>query len=411
MCQVLHFLDVFTDGSCWYPSQPQLRFASFAIVAACTLTNDSWILQASTLPGVLQSAFRAELFACRQVLRWACANKQSVRVWIDCNAVLQKLKRLQTTSVLPSRTTKHSDLWRDIHACLHNEHGVRFVFTKVGAHQPLDICDDTFEEWVFTHNGNADRQASLSNQQRPPDFWSLFHAHQVQVRAVTDINREVQRHLLRVSHAVLQKQKTKEEHPSPQDYLEGNPAVAPRPAHEWTPLPQRALCSLDVRSKFGDRQCQALCEWYWNVLSGSESPAEWISLYQLYIDYMGTTGHGGPVVVQHKWYDPELEPDLVLTPFLFKRRCSWWGRMFREVLDCLGAKPQLTFGRPKSHMFSLHTNCCFIPWPLSRCEIVERWVGKHLNHPATRNGDTVNRLPGDRGPRNIGHTSAEQHVA
>ena len=408
---VAAFLDVFTDGSCWYPGQPAIRFASFAILVVGREFSDCWFLQSGSLPGILQTAFRAELYACRQTLQWACNQRRSVRLWVDCQSVLKKLQTLQQTKVPPPRNSKHADLWRDIHACLHNDAGVHFVFTKVTAHQNLDDCESALEEWACVHNRLVDQQASVANQQRPPAFWQLFHEHHTQVTATAAISREVQRHQLNVSRAVLRKEKVREEGGPCLDHLEPNPRVAPLPQDEWRPLPPKGPCTPTVLQKYGQRQCEAFCNWYWGVLEQSESPALWISLYQLYIDYMGSCSHGGPVVFQHKWFDPVLEPDLVLTPFLFKKRCSWWGKMFREILTGFQALPQMTFGRPRSLMLSLHTNCCYIPWPQTRCDAIERWIGKHLIHPSTRNGDTVNRLPGNCGPRDLCVSAAVQNVA
>ena len=405
------FVDVFTDGSCWYPAQPALRFASFAILGVASGQTDSWIIQSGPLPGLIQNAFRAELYACRQALRWAIHWKQSLRLWIDCQSVLQKLCALQASSVEPSRNSKHADLWRDIYACLHNEVGVEFSFTKDAAHQSFDACETALEDWVATHNGLVDRQANLANQQRPPAFWELFHEHSTQVDAVAVICRDIQRHQMNVSRAVLHKQKLREAGAVTQAQLDSNPAPAPLPAQAWTPLPDRGPFTASLLQKYGKRQCETLCDWYWGVLAHAESRVEWISMYQLYIDYMGSQQCGGPVVANHKWYDPVFEPDFDLTPFLFKRRCSWWGKMFREILACFGASPQFTFGRPKSHMLSLHTNCCYIPWPAERCEIIECWIGRYLSHPSTRNGETVNKLPGDRGPRELSFLSAEQTPA
>ena len=81
-----HWIDVFTDGSCMFPSEPAYRFASWAVCVAGL--DISWehsdVIGAGPLPGILQSAFRAEMYAILQAVRWAVKFKRKLRVWCDC---------------------------------------------------------------------------------------------------------------------------------------------------------------------------------------------------------------------------------------------------------------------------------------------------------------------------------------
>ena len=58
-------IHLFTDGSCLFQQDPALRFASFAVVLADPAgdASDSLVVDVGHLPGVLQSSYRAEIYA------------------------------------------------------------------------------------------------------------------------------------------------------------------------------------------------------------------------------------------------------------------------------------------------------------------------------------------------------------
>ena len=70
------FIDLFTDGSCFWPTEPSYRLASWAVCWAGQPSQmaspaDSTLLGAGFLPGLQQTAFRAELTALKIALTWA----------------------------------------------------------------------------------------------------------------------------------------------------------------------------------------------------------------------------------------------------------------------------------------------------------------------------------------------------
>ena len=85
------WIDLFTDGSCHFPTQPW-RLASWAVTQACSCDladeSASVVLAASSLAGVMQSAFRAEVRAVLKAIRIAHKTAKPVRIWSDCNGVV-----------------------------------------------------------------------------------------------------------------------------------------------------------------------------------------------------------------------------------------------------------------------------------------------------------------------------------
>ena len=91
--QVLH---LFTDGSCASQHDALLRFASWSVVSA-GLQGDfesTHILATGVLPGILQSAYRAEVFAVRQALRACHPSLCVISLWTDCAAVVSLCREI-----------------------------------------------------------------------------------------------------------------------------------------------------------------------------------------------------------------------------------------------------------------------------------------------------------------------------
>ena len=86
---------VFTDGSCLNQGFPSCRLAAWAVVLADARgVTPGQVLDAAPLPGMMQSSYRAEIFAVLRALN--CMRLQSARVaiWTDCNAVVKRFGRL-----------------------------------------------------------------------------------------------------------------------------------------------------------------------------------------------------------------------------------------------------------------------------------------------------------------------------
>lgn len=107
---------VFTDGSCLWPRSKSLRLASWAIVQA-NYNGDpcsSQVVMAGAVPGVLQSTHRAELLAVLQTLRCTKFWGRSVRIWSDCEAVVNRVRKILAFREVPKINSPNSDLWLDI---------------------------------------------------------------------------------------------------------------------------------------------------------------------------------------------------------------------------------------------------------------------------------------------------------
>ena len=94
--------DLFTDGSCPYPAESYLRVAAWGVVVAGGLGAPGTLLATGHLPGLIQSAFRAELTAVISAAKFAAISHSKVRIWSDCLGVVKRFARLLRGDWSPS---------------------------------------------------------------------------------------------------------------------------------------------------------------------------------------------------------------------------------------------------------------------------------------------------------------------
>ena len=169
------FLEVFTDGSCLLPTIPQVRLASWAVVLAASHPGRPWIISSGPLPGLIQTAFRAEIFAVLSALTFANLARRPVRIWSDCAGVIRKLRRLQTGDIQIRPSMLNCDLWRRV-ADVMAQLTVPWSVHKVAAHVDAEDSKSALEDWLIFNNDVVDRAADAANYQRPASFWEIWES-------------------------------------------------------------------------------------------------------------------------------------------------------------------------------------------------------------------------------------------
>lgn len=185
--------DIFTDGSCAFQADSQLQFASWSVVVANKLT-DCWdfavhgILAAAPLPGLVLTAFRAELYALAYALHQGAIQQRSVRIWSDCLGVVNRFTLLTKGVKRLKPTTPNADLWAWVlqsveHLGLH-----RIQVCKTEAHKSIQEATTRSMLWRYWNNAAANRAARVANVNRPCEFWELWERVATEFRAARQIH-------------------------------------------------------------------------------------------------------------------------------------------------------------------------------------------------------------------------------
>ena len=348
---------VFTDGSCLNQAHPTCRLASWSVVLAAIDNGACRVVTSGPLPGIMQSSYRAEIFAVLKALQAMRMQTQRVHLWCDCQAVVSRMQRLLNGSE-PKPTSAHSDLWREVFDALRDFLPEQVVITKVAAHQKVVEAASPLEEWCFIHNSHQGM--------RPTEFWTLFDQQVNTTIACRNFSRVVQRVLLRISKAVI---KAEAEPDGDARADVGAPAVVPDGV--WRPLGVLQVPAQAVRW-YGDAAVRSILSWYWQATFESTSEVIWVSQFQLYLDFQ-LSGGCGPTKFD-RWRDGSETPHLDLLSIPFQTRVRWFSKVLKESLRHHGQGSAYSYCRPFSKSLFLHTGCIAAPWCKQRINAIDDWI-------------------------------------
>ena len=169
-------IDVFTDGSCFWPTHEEFRMASWAVCLAGPIhmnasAAETVVLGVGHLAGLIQTAFRAELMALRVTLQWAL-KWSGVRIWLDCQGVIDRYNLHVIGGKPISMVSSNGDLWQEVFELANSVGLSRIQLVKIDAH--VAITDFTPEalRWARINNGCVDSAAKECNKSRGGGFWN-----------------------------------------------------------------------------------------------------------------------------------------------------------------------------------------------------------------------------------------------
>ena len=154
---VVERLDLFVDGSCAWPQSRHLRVASWAVVVARHFPGEEIrVLNAGCLPDIMQTSFRAEIFALYVACKFCRGAGARARVWCDCLGVVRKANMLLGGHWRVKPNTKNCDLWRLVAEELAELAG-RVEVHQVRAHTTVGEETDVVQEWAQMNNQDVDQ--------------------------------------------------------------------------------------------------------------------------------------------------------------------------------------------------------------------------------------------------------------
>ena len=155
---------LFTDGSCREYGHADFALAGWGVI----LANTAEAVACGTVPGLLQTAPRAEILALTAAARWALHSGLPCIVWTDAANVADGVSLLQDTGCLPGHAD--SDLWERLAGFLGQLDSRRFLVRHTPSHLDLSLTESPVEDWLATHNNHADVLAGFANTNRPQVF-------------------------------------------------------------------------------------------------------------------------------------------------------------------------------------------------------------------------------------------------
>ena len=383
-------LDVFTDGSCLFSHDRDLRLAAWAVsvcdAGPCDPNGVFQVLASAPLSGLVQSAYRAELFAVQVALQHARHKGCGIRVWTDCQGVQVRFKRLVEQGGRLNVNGPHADLWTAILDHVDAIGRSRVIVAKVTAHVPKEQLDLDIETWLAKGNNAVDAAAKCANRDRGDKFWTLWQNTVDEVLGSRALSDRIRDHLVAVNRRWLQ--------------FAGDEAVTPeRPATrqakeqpmEWSISEKLDVVLPRFGKLFGDQIAELMARW-WSSLIIPDGELQWISYAQLYVDWQLEMAHPGPMKLHGKWFNGGVSG---CTPeaFTFRQRSKWFRLCVQQWSRDINISFAKATTRPCSVWLACHIGAASIPISQPRKLRIESWLKQHLSAPVVGLGDGLDALP------------------
>ena len=321
---------VFTDGACEQFGHSSLALAAWGV----TLGDSGLVISGSALPGIVQSAPRAQLTAMISAAKWVGHYRCRTVVWADAKNVVDGVSAIQA-GVFPAFEENH-DLWQTLQSLLDALPSEDFRVFHVPSHLSMELTAGPFEDWIARWNGHVDTVAGYVNGQRSAEFKSV---HQAAVTYYTDMlqkQRALRGIYFRIAETTNRPQQVPEateEHE--QDWL--------LPAATWGPKVNDLELQLSVswarvvahRSSLPTDFVHDLCSFLWNQEATTDLAAHvsWLELVfvvdlSLGIDFPISGDNGNWVSAKSVVFKP--------TAPTVAGRLRFIRRALRESLSALG---------------------------------------------------------------------------
>ena len=369
-------IDLFTDGTCVDPKQPETRVAAWAVVQG-NVAAAPLVAAAGPLQGILQTSYRAEITAVIFACRLAQVAGRSARIWVDCQGVVSKARRLIARDWRPRASSCNYDLWVELADVL-DQVGHAVQLCKVAAHDHEDGYDAT-TLWVLHHNHLADQAAEQANMRRGDDFWrtwsQLRHevmAEEQRVKALIQLHTRVARIATRSRSAA--------------DTAMRAPVIEEPPQNYGMSLPLTSGAFPALEARFTSDFVVAVRDWYqraFNSPAAKAFPVRWVSALQLFFDFVASAGFEPPQysTTTRTWFLPgRLAAHEVITVDTTKK-VRWFAQMLRGIARVSGGIYHAKETRPCSSTVLVKCLCVAVNVVPARLRIVDGLLAR-----ATRNG-------------------------
>ena len=385
---------VFTDGSCLWQAQPHVRIAAWSSVLACPF-DATWkfgvqgILGSSYLPGLCQTAFRAELYALAYSLHQAAQVGAQIHIWSDCLGVVNVFHLLTKGKRHLKPTTSNGDLWKWVLESVGRLGLDRIRICKVKAHQSIQSASSRYEVWQWWNNNAADRAARMSNSSRPPHFWQIWTAYATEFFHACRLHDQVVAVQMAVADYSINHGRTAEEDPPLPVVKVGRTFTKFYDDQNW-----RGDIPVELTRTYGISLSRKLVHWWTTrIRTPSQSELRWIPLTVLYVDFQLTYGCVGPVKLGKGWVEPQTRPYLDVGKYPHTTRLRWFRCFIASFLKHSQIRMAIETCKPQCESVQAFVPCASLGWDRACLSKAELWLHRHLKVLCNRDSKGLRNLP------------------
>ena len=387
-------LDVFTDGSCLFPTNPLLRVASWAVVLGSPFQldfamSDFKALAGQPLPGIIQTAYRAELYAILTALRFAHKHQRGIRIWTDCQSAIAAFAT-HVRDALPVRANSHHcDLLSAIQQLASTIGPGCVEVLKVPAHVSRSCYDNDLERWLISGNESADRLAKSANAARPAADWSLWSAYSEQLDICTEQASLARAHILAVSK--FWNEAASQDRPAVPQVSRPLREARVQPELQLTIPASLELTGLSFHRFFGLDLFRRVSAWF-SSIRASDCPLQWISFHQLFISFQKRQGPVHVSKIDGVWKVETGEVASLANHMRVGVRVKFFRLMLQQFLKDCSIQFTTATVRPASQWICCFKGALAIDITHEEHHFVEGFLAAQLPEPASGPGKTLDRL-------------------
>ena len=388
-------LDLFTDGSCLVPADPDFRMAACSVIHAAPFQLDYGPdnfrpIVAAPLPGILQSAYRAELYALVCALSIAAKFESHVRIWSDCGSVIRVFEKHVRDQVPVNPNSKHSDLLVRMVSAARELGLSRIAVLQVPAHEDKTAFANELDLWLLDGNNIADASAVAANRARSAWVWNLWESYVQQTVQCREDGEAVRQLIVAVARlwtedAVVTSLPSTPGVPVPPKRTDRRPQLKfsmPEPLQ---------LVGRTFSKSFGPDLAAEVSTWISSIRS-SASVIQWISFMHLFLSFQWRMG---PIAISKRngnWLVERGVGARLANHCKLSPRIKWFRLMLQQFFKDTNTVFVTGTVRPYSNWI-----CCFrgsigFPMDVDEYNMIESYLQRSLGTPATGSGKSLDAV-------------------
>lgn len=371
------------------------RVAAWGAVLAQPFTS-GWsfevqgVLGAGPLPGLVQTAYRAELYALAFVLHHAAQGSFRIKVHSDCLGVVNRFHLLTHGKFRLKTNGPNADLWKWVLDSVARLGLPNVQVVKTAAHRTLRSATTRQEAWAFWNNAAADRIAKTANLQRSQQFWRFWEEHARSSTAVGILHKQVVALHLAVAERSVKGAETKT--------LDDEVDTVPKQSRVFPTVfdisAWDGAVPLQLSLEYGAGMANRIASW-WRERTSLVAATEpkWVTFAHLYVDYQLTWGCAGPIQSGKKWLDSFTRPYLEPERNSFLMRVKWFKRALKFFWGTTGQKVGLAICRGSGNAIMSFIAAASIHWDEACLTQADHWLLEACAGPCTRGSKALKGLP------------------
>ena len=391
-------LHLFTDGSCIFPTHRVLRVASWGVALAC-LSSDAPVefrpVAQGPVPGLHQTIYRGEVWAAISACRFALRHRSSFWIWSDNQQLVSFTKGIRCGNPPPSINDKDHDLLGILRNLILQACGLGLFedIVKIRSHQDDLQYSDVIEQWAIRGNEAADLAAARARQDYSIQFvtlWTeLLHHHQNEVM----IRNQVHSHFVRVGLKAVEEKSIVTHVGAVQ---QGDPTtLITREQGTTETVTFDGIADINIDefqpsvhlTDFATR----VVEWLRGLSTADDSEVQWVTSYQLLVDFQNWSGVIGMQFTNRRW--TEIEDWSVASGYDFHRITRWFAAYLKSIARELAVPYEGIFMTPTSVSFRCWTRCIRMKVSATRMLTIDRWWRDLGIVPVKKIGTSFAKLP------------------